>query len=420
MVVMDGDSKQMWLLEFLFFAMTLLVGWTLFGYLLFICFLGLFRHRKTPIFPASWPTVSVVVPCYNEAGQILAKLEDIRRLDYPQERLEVVFADGDSGDGSFELLTAAIGQDEPFRVVKCPRSGKINQLNEILPLLRGEIIVNTDTDARLSTDVLKWIAAEFATSSDVGVVGAYCRPADTLEVEKYYWDAQNKGRFLESDAGTSSIVIAQCYAFRRGLLETFPEDVVADDIYVAFLANTLGYRTVYSRHATAIETRSPQSYAQFLPHKFRKSNAFLRESLRFLYCLPEMKPFFKMLFLTRTAQQLLLPWAVLWWILIAGALLTLFRFDVVVFGAIFLVLLLVLTNRVFAWVKLPDGPRRYSLATVIKGYTLTNMIMLTTGLSYPFFRQGSSYARLGAVMTGETDKTEALKSEAWEELQNLP
>lgn len=395
----------MWLLEFLFFATTLLVGWTLFGYLLFIWFLGLFRRRETPVFPTHWPTVSVVVPCFNEAGQILAKLEDLRKVEYPAERLEVVFADGKSDDGSFEALSAEIGQNEPFRVVRCSRRGKIHQLNEVLPLLRGEIIVNTDADARLSADVLQWIAAEFAASPEVGVVGAYCRPADTLEVEKYYWDAQNKGRFLESDAGSSSIVIAQCYAFRRELLKAFPEDVVADDIYLSFLANTQGYKTVYSRHATAIETRSPQSYAQFLPHKFRKSNAFLRESLRFLYCLPEMKPFFKMLLLTRTAQQLLLPWAGLWWVLLAGALLTLFRYDVVAFGAIFLALLLLLTNRVFAWVKLPDGPRHYSLATIIKGYILTNLIMLTTGLSYPFFRQGITYTRI---------------TTSWEELQNLP
>lgn len=396
----------MWLLEFLFFAMTLLLGWTLFGYLLLIWFVGLFRRRETPVFPTSWPMISVVVPCYNEEGQIIAKMKDIRGLDYPQDRLEVVFADGGSSDRTSELLIAAIGQDEPFRVVRCPRSGKINQLNYVLPQLRGEVIVNTDADARLSPDALKWIAAEFATEPNVYVVGAYCRPADTIEVEKYYWDAQNKGRFLESDAQTSSIVIAQCYAFRRELLNAFPEDVVADDIYVAFLANTLGFRTVYSHHAMAVETRGPNSYAEFLPHKFRKSNAFLRESLRFLYRLPEMSPFCKVMLITRIAQQLLLPWALLWWIVIAGVLVTLFRFDIVALAAAFLVIFLILTSNIFNRVKLPDGPRRYSLITVIKGYILTNMIMLATGLSYPFFRQGSSYARLGVMAACKADEKE--------------
>jgi hypothetical protein len=258
-------------------------------------------------------------------------------------------------------------------------------------------------DARLAPDALEWIAASFAVAPEIWVVGAYCHPANGLEIEQYYWDSQNKGRFLESDAHTASIVIAQCYAFRRELLTTFPEDVVADDVYAAFLANTLGYRTIYSRHATAVETRTPQDISQFLSHKFRKSNAFLRESLRFVYRLPEMSPFCKMMLATRIVQQLLLPWALIFWMLIAGVLLTLFRFDVVIFGAAFLILLLLLTNRVFAWTHLPDGARRYSLATGLIGYALTMLIMLTTGASYPFFQQGSSYMRLGTMNTRQTD-----------------
>jgi hypothetical protein len=235
-------------------------------------------------------------------------------------------------------------------------------------------------------------------------VGAYCRPDNALGVDAYYWDAQNRGRFLESDALSSSIVIAQCYAFRKELLKAFPDDVVADDIYVAFLANARGFRTVYSRFAKALETRNPTSFTQFLPHKFRKGNAFLRESLRFLYCLPEMPGFFKMVFITRIAQQLFLTWAILWWTLIAGALITAFRFDVVFFGGMFLFLLFALASRCFASVKLPDEPRHFSFGTVIRGYFLTIMILLTTGLSYPFFRQGSSYSRIGRA--SESDHRE--------------
>lgn len=384
----------MWLLVFLFFIVTVLLGWTLFGYLLFIWFMGLFHRKETPVFPDSWPMLSVIVPCYNEEEQIIAKLEDIRKLDYPRDRLEVVFADGGSRDRTPELLESAIKHDEPYRIIRCPCAGKVNQLNYVLPQLCGEIVVNTDTDARLLADAFKWIAAEFAAAPDVWTVGAYCYPANTLEIEKYYWDTQNKGRFLETDAWTSSIVVAPCYAFRKQLLKAFPEDVVADDIYVAFLANTLGYRTVYSRRAIATETRGPQKYTDFLPHKFRKSNAFLRESLRFLYRLPEMNPFCKMMFITRTAQQLLLPWAMVLWILIAGSLLTLFRFDIVLLDMIFLGILLILANRVIAWVKLPGKPPHHPVATIVKGYLLTTLIMLSTGLSYSFFRQGSSYARL--------------------------
>jgi cellulose synthase/poly-beta-1,6-N-acetylglucosamine synthase-like glycosyltransferase len=279
------------------------------------------------------------------------------------------------------------------RVAECPAPGKIGQLNHVLPSLRGEIVVNTDVDARVAPDALRQMAAEFGASPDVGVVGAYCRPADALAIERHYWATQNTGRLLESDAGASPIAIAQCYGFRRELVRAFPDDVVADDIYVAFLAATRGLHSVYSRQATAVETRGPKDVSEFLAHKLRKSNAYLRESLRFAYRLPEMPPLSKLMLLTRISQQLLLPWVMLFWLLIAAALLTLFRFDLVAYASGFLVCLLLATKAIFQFVRLPDEPD-YSPVTVVFGYILTNVILLATALTYPFFRQNSSYSRL--------------------------
>jgi cellulose synthase/poly-beta-1,6-N-acetylglucosamine synthase-like glycosyltransferase len=264
-----------------------------------------------------------------------------------------------------------------------------------MSVVNGEIIVNTDVDARLSKHSLKWIAAEFNVSSNVGVVGAYCRPAKTLEIEHYYWSTQNKSRFVEDSAGTSSIVIAPCYAFRRGLLDNFPDDVVADDVYVSFYANSLGYRVVYSRHALAIEIRTPRKYTDFIVHKYRKSNAFLRESLRFIYKLPEMSRLVKVIMATRISQQVILPWAILFWILLFGSLLTLKCYDVAALSVASIFASFIMTRFVFSRVKLPDIKHRYSLRILIRGYLITTLIMLITGISYPFFKQGSCYNKIG-------------------------
>jgi hypothetical protein len=71
-----------------------------------------------------------------------------------------------------------------------------------------------------------------------------------------------------------------------------------------------------------------------------------------------------------------------------------FRYDVVILGIIFIMALFVLTHRIFAGVRLPGGDEKYSFVTGVKGYFLTLAIMLVTGVSYPFFRQGSNYPRL--------------------------
>ena len=386
----------MWLLYFLFTSMTLLMAWLLFGYFLYLWMVGHFKSYGKLEFPDKWPLISIVVPCFNEEAQIAEKIKNLLDLDYPADRLEIVIADGGSTDRTLEIIKTAVPKECVIRLENCPVGGKINQLNHVIPKLCGDIIINTDTDSRINTDSLKWICAEFNRSEKIKVVGAYCSPANTLDVEKYYWASQNKGRFIENDSYASTIVIAQCYAFKKDLLAQFPEDVVADDVYIAFLANSMGFKAVYSRMAKAVETRSPSNYKEFIPHKFRKSNAFLRETIRYLYRLPEMPSRWKLMIVTRCFQQLLLPWVMIFWSLLGFSLMFLLQFDVVLFGILFLGIFFMLTSWTFNTVELPDGQHNYSISTMIKGFSLTLMIMLLTGLTYPFFQQGSEYARISS------------------------
>ncbi len=386
----------MWILILLFGLSCAVIGWTCFGYYIYLRCQSLLRPRPVgPVDCADLPLVSVVVPCYNEKAEIVAKYINLREQDYPKERLEIVFADGGSTDGTPELIAAQAKDDPTVRVVACPEKGKISQLNHVLPQLRGSIVVNTDVDGQMERDTISALVREFYRDESVGVVGAYTYPAKPLEVDRCYWAGQNRGRLLESDVHASSIVIAVCYAFRRELIPAFPPDVVADDIYVAFEANTRGLRTVYSRDAVVAEVRGPATTEQFFAHKFRKSNAFLREALRFLYRVPEMPKGWKMIYSTKVAQLLLLPWAGVWALLLGASLLTLGRYDVVLVGVAFLLLLLILTSATFRRIPLPEGGGDSDFLTMLVTYVYSNVLLLVTGLSYPFYRQTSSYAKVG-------------------------
>jgi cellulose synthase/poly-beta-1,6-N-acetylglucosamine synthase-like glycosyltransferase len=387
------EFTTVWILIFLFGLSCLVIGWTCFGYYLWLGVKALLAPRaRGGTGDEPLPFLSVVVPCYNEADQIAEKVRDIAAQDYPRDRMELVFVDGGSTDDTVEQLEALCADDTDARVVRCPEKGKVNQLNYVLPSLRGTIVVNTDVDARLEPNVLSVLAREF--QEGVGVVGACVLPTETVAVDRYYWDAQNRGRLLESDSWTSSIVVAGCYAFRRALIDGFPEDVVADDIHVAFEANAQGLQTVYSRKAVARELRGPANQREFFAHKFRKSNAFLREGLRFLYRLPEMPLSWKLMYATKVAQLFLLPWAGLVFLLVGGALLTLGRYDVAGMGLAVLFVLLVSTSAMFRNVRLPrKACERSSVLLMVKCYVYSNLLLLLTALSYPFCRQSSQYTR---------------------------
>jgi len=389
---------------FLFFTISL--GWICFGYYIYLWRAGRRQRKECGDIYSGAPFLSVIVPCYNEAGDIVAKIENLRRQDYPRDKLEVIFVDGGSVDGTVDLIKARISGSPYMRLLHFPRKGKINQLNFALAHAAGEIIVNTDVDGIMEPDCLPAIVREFNQDPEVAVVSAFSTPRNVSAVDSYYWRWQNRGRLLETRGHTSSIAIAVCYAFKRDLLQHFPEDVVADDVYLAYLANTLGYRTVYSPAALAHETRGGRRTAEFLPHKFRKSNAFLRESLRFTARLPEMSGVWRMMFLTKLGQLLFLPWITLTWLLSGLYLLSLGKINVVVAGTELLLVLLLITGRIFRSVLVPDNHVRYSLFIIMKTFLLSKLVLFTTGLSYPFYHQDSSYKKLKTVPDKVVDRKE--------------
>ena len=387
----------MWVVILGFGVTTLLLGWLLFGYIIWLRFVGDMRKVVDVMPTASHPRISIIVPCLNEESLIAEKCRNLLETSYPADRMEIVFADGGSSDRTTEILDGFALRDDRVRVTKCPVGGKINQLNHVLPGLGGDIVFVTDADARLAPDALTHMVAEFEANPKMAVVGGYTSPRGGLVVERCFWAAQNRVRLLESSVSHVSLVVACCYAFRRELLDAFPEDVIADDVYVAALANTAGYHTTYCDKAMVEELRTAGTLPEFFRHKFRKSNAVLRELLRFSYRLPDMNARWRSVLSTRILQQLLLPWATGLWIALWAALLNAGQIDVPCLGVALLLTALLATRKAAVSVELPGETEHFSGVTVALAYLYTMAVLFATGLTYVSFRQSSCYARLGAL-----------------------
>ena len=68
----------------------MLVWWAFCGYYfyLFILFrITKKRHRPGEI--GNWPTITVLVPCYNEEDYIAEKIKNFSALEYPDDKLEI-------------------------------------------------------------------------------------------------------------------------------------------------------------------------------------------------------------------------------------------------------------------------------------------------------------------------------------------
>jgi cellulose synthase/poly-beta-1,6-N-acetylglucosamine synthase-like glycosyltransferase len=382
--------------------MLLFIFWSYCGYLLLLFIFSTLNPRKNEedVVITNLPKMAIIIPCYNEEAYVKQKIDNLKELNYEQEKLEILFLNGLSTDGTSKEISDLIGNMPNWHLIETGCTGKINQINYGLSKIgrEVEIIVSTDMDALLQPDVLMKFAREFNSDERVAVVGANISPKNCLPIEERYWDDQNLLRILESIVYTSTIVVAPCYAFKASLVKKFPEDCVADDIYIAFQANTEGYLTRYIMSAKGSEIRTPATFQDFFRHKFRKGNAFLIELLRFFYRLPHMPGWWKTIYFTKFLQLAVIPWILPYFLVstISLALSGWGMMQLALFGFFFLGTFFVITS-----VLMHKGQAMYlnihgiKRRPVLLPFIISNLIMILVALSYPFYRQSSSYSKIG-------------------------
>lgn len=249
--------------------------------------------------------VSVIVPCYNERSLIESKIDNLL-FNYPVEKMEILIVDGGSTDGTYELaenVAKIINRLNNQKILNYQNlisvyrseKGKTKQLNLGISLAHGPIILVSDVDAVMDKGCIEKVL-RFFSDDRVGVVGACSVPFKAKFLDPLCWRISNLIRCLQSRYISAPWVIGTCYAFRKSLISRFPDDVVADDAYVALYANFHGKRSVYTDSTTVKEVRNPTSWGQFFYHKHRKANALLREFTRFSYMLPYAGLAWKLLF----------------------------------------------------------------------------------------------------------------------------
>ena len=141
-----------------------LLLYSLVGYPLLLAALVRLRPRRASAAgPADQlPSVSVIVAAYAEADVIADRIANLRELDYPPDRLELIVACDGSPDATAERARAA-GAD---LVLELPRGGKIRAQDAGVDRSRGELVAFSDANVTWRPDALR--AARRAVRGSAG------------------------------------------------------------------------------------------------------------------------------------------------------------------------------------------------------------------------------------------------------------
>jgi cellulose synthase/poly-beta-1,6-N-acetylglucosamine synthase-like glycosyltransferase len=240
-----------------FWASLAMLAWTHALYPLLVHALAVVRTR--PVAKADvLPTVVVVVAAHNEESVIEQRVANLRALDYPADRVEIVVTSDASTDATEEIAARA-----GARVVRNPRGGKVAAQNGAVRDLSSEIVAFTDANSTWEPDALRQLVRPFADPDVAYVCGRLdVTTEDGRNKEGLYWRYELGVRAAESRVDSVTGGNGSIYAVRRSdYVEVDPR--FGHDLSLPYLMVQRRRRAVYEPAARASEKATPTNEDEY-------------------------------------------------------------------------------------------------------------------------------------------------------------
>ena len=267
------------------------------GYFLSTLWLAL-RYRAVPA-PAfhALPSVSVVVPAYNEGAMVRVAIRSALESRYPSDRLSVIAVDDGSTDDTWEHIAAmAASSNGRVTAVRLPlNGGKREALRAGFLRAQGEMIVTVDSDSRLEANALRHAVAPLVADPSVAAVAGKVlvlnRRANMLSrmLAARFFVTFDLTRAAQSHFGSVLCCPGALTAYRRSAVlevldrwsaQTFlgsPCTIGEDRALTTWLLRS-GYRAVY-QGSSVVHTLVPTTLRDLARMLVRWERGNVRESI---------------------------------------------------------------------------------------------------------------------------------------------
>jgi cellulose synthase/poly-beta-1,6-N-acetylglucosamine synthase-like glycosyltransferase len=196
-----------------------------------------------------------MICAFNEEDIIREKMENIRQLDYPREKLCVMWVTDGSDDNSNDLLSE---YPEVTLVYSPERRGKAAAIQHGLHENKAPFVIFTDANTMLNANAIRVIAQLFMTPS-VGCVSGEKRVAaraagqTAAEGEGLYWKYESTLKRWDSELYSAMGAAGELFAIRMSVYREAPSNALLDDFMMSMLILADGYRIAYTSEAYAME-----------------------------------------------------------------------------------------------------------------------------------------------------------------------
>ncbi|NEW81813.1 MAG: glycosyltransferase family 2 protein [Mariniphaga sp.] len=268
-----------WILLFIVFYAYVGYGILLFAIILVRRMLGLSKVRNER--SDYEPEVTIFIAAYNEKDFIAEKIKNTFELEYPANKLHMIWVTDGSDDGTPEALL----NYEGIEVHHLPqRNGKIGAMNRGMQFVKTPVVIFCDANTMLGNESVRRIVKLFSDPK-VGCVSGEKRifgkdkDAAAGAGEGLYWKYESK--LKKWDAELYSVVGAagELFAIRTELYQEVEKDTLLDDFIISLRVAQKGYTIQYDPEAYAIENASA-NVKEELKRKIRISAGGIQSVIR--------------------------------------------------------------------------------------------------------------------------------------------
>lgn len=245
---------------------------------LLLTYFGWSRKEDYPGFQESeLPTVSIMVPCFNEETTVVKTIESILELDYPKDKLFVVMIDDGSTDNTWSVVQKFANHPQVQLYRKENEGSKYAALNYGLDRIHTEIVGCLDADSRVDAMALRHSILPFSDPEIMCVA-----PSMIIDQPKTIWQYMQKPeyelgvylRMVLSKLNALYVTPGPFSIFRRSVFDTigyYREAHHTEDLEIALRMQVNGMRIVHAPNSI-VYTHGPRTW-----------NALLKQRIRWTY-----------------------------------------------------------------------------------------------------------------------------------------
>jgi biofilm PGA synthesis N-glycosyltransferase PgaC len=257
-------------LEICLWVAIALVFYTYVGYALVVwgwAKVVLKTRMQAPLKPYE-PEVTLVVPAYNEAYILESKIQNCLSLDYPADKLRIMFITDGSTDHSDQVMAK---YPQILHLHSSARGGKAMAENRAMQFVETPIVIFTDCNSYLNAEAVKEMVKHYqdplvgAVSGEKKILAQDSAPGAG---EGLYWKYESFLKRCDSTIYSLMGAAGELVSFRSALFQPLEKDTILDDFVQSLRIVEKGFKVVYEPLAYASETPSV-SIAEEMKRKIR-------------------------------------------------------------------------------------------------------------------------------------------------------